>query len=380
MSKASLKDIAAFILVSSLLWQPVAAFKANRLSRGVPLSLSSLMGLDAWQLALAFAAIILLAFLLYRRKANSVIRMLRFSFSLMPALLIFYVSSSLGAFSSETSARFGLGMGFWLASLGAVMLTGDRRPSAYALLLMAVSVILVMHFGFADNISIYKEYLNRRSTFLSEVSNHLKLSFLSAAAAIAPGVLLGYMCHVSKRARTWVMGFINLVQVLPTLSLLGLIMLPLTSLSTSIPLLGQLGIRGIGFAPAFIALGLYCLLPITLNTLAGFSSIDQRALYSAHAMGMTERQILMKIKIPLAFPVIFSGIRTAITQNVGNATIAGLVGGGGMGTLIFLGLSQAAPDLVLLGTIPVIILALVLDGALVSLETGIKKAVMHGND
>jgi len=380
MSKASLKDITAFILVSSLLWQPVAAFKVNRLSRGVPMYLSNLTGFDAWLLALALAVLILLALYLDRRKAYSAIRVLRFFFSLLPALLVLCVSSSLGAFSAEGSARFGLGIGFWLSSLGAIMLTGDRKPSAYALLLMAVSLVLMMHFGFADNISIYKEYLNRRSTFLSEVSNHLKLSFLSAAAAVVPGVLLGYMCHVSKRARTWVMGFINLVQVLPTLSLLGLIMLPLTSLSTSIPLLGQLGIRGIGFAPAFIALALYCLLPITLNTLAGFSSIDQKALYSAEAMGMTERQILVNIKIPLAFPVIFSGIRTAITQNVGNATIAGLVGGGGMGTLIFLGLSQAAPDLVLLGTIPVIILALVLDGALVSLETGIKKAVMHGND
>lgn len=380
MSRASLKDIAAFILVSSLLWQPVAAFKANRLSRGVPLSLSRILGLEIWMLALILLAIILIYSFLRKSRANSAVLVLRFAFSLLPALLAFCISSSISAYSVEASARFALGMGFWLASLGAIMLTGERKPSAYALMLMMASLILVMQFGFADNVSIYKEYLNRRSTFLSEVSNHLKLSFLSAAAAIIPGVLLGYMCHVSRKARTWVMGFISLVQVLPTLSLLGLIMLPLTSLSTRFPLLGELGIRGIGFAPAFIALGLYCLLPITLNTVAGFASIDQKALYSAEAMGMTARQVLLKIEVPLAFPVIFSGIRTAITQNVGNATIAGLVGGGGMGTLIFLGLSQAAPDLVLLGTIPVIILALVLDGALVSLETGIKKAVMHGND
>ena len=102
-------------------------------------------------------------------------------------------------------------------------------------------------------------------------------------------------------------------------------------------------------------------MPIVANAYAGFQQVDEAILSSAKGMGMTKTQIFTQVSFPLASPIILSGIQTALTQNIGNTILAGLVGGGGLGALIFLGLSQAAPDLVLLGTIPVVIMALITD-------------------
>lgn len=369
----------SFALISALLWQPLAYFKQGRLATGTPVMLHEAVGASALVGVLLVGLFIVTCILLSRFGGAAGLAANAIS-AVIPALLMLAISSYTPEFDAEPGYRFALGSGFWFSCIGFAMLASSGRSRGAGLLVMAASIGIVFVGGLSPNLSLYKEYLNRKATFSVEIGNHLKLALISALAAILPGVLLGYLCHANRRARGLVLGFINFIQVLPTLSLLGIIMLPLTSLARKFPLLQEFGIRGIGFTPAFIALGLYCLFPITMNTMAGFSNIDQRVLFGASAMGMTPSQVFVKVKLPLAFPVIFSGIRTAITQNVGNATIAGLVGGGGMGTLIFLGLSQAAYDLVLLGSLPVILMALLLDGALVAAEGGIRKAVMHLND
>jgi osmoprotectant transport system permease protein len=112
---------------------------------------------------------------------------------------------------------------------------------------------------------------------------------------------------------------------------------------------------------------LYALLPIAGNTLAGFRTVPPDAIEAARGMGMTAGQRFWRVELPLAFPVIVSGVRTALTQNIGNALLAGLIGGGGLGALIYLGLAQAAPDLILLGALSVAILALAADRGLEAL-------------
>ncbi len=381
MRRPSVRDMAGLILMSASFLLPLASQKASRLDRGTPVFVWGLP-LDGLLIIAALLFLILAARVVCMRlsRTGSCLTFPRILWSLLPAALVAAIST-LGTIGTvPDGTRLGLGAGFWLMSASSLIFSGrDRVPDA-SLLAAGVSLAICAYLGLMDDLSIYRELVSRRAVFLSEVANHMKLAILSALAAIVPGVLLGYWCHISARARKWVMGFINLMQVLPTLSLLGLIMLPLSYLSKEFPVLADLGIRGIGFAPAFIALGLYCLLPVTANTLAGFSEVDRRALFSAEAMGMTKRQTLLRIQVPLAFPVIFSGIRTALSQNIGNATIAGLVGGGGMGTLIFLGLSQAAPDLVLLGALPVILMALILDGSLGYLEKRVRMAVLHADD
>ena len=121
--------------------------------------------------------------------------------------------------------------------------------------------------------------------------------------------------------------------------------------------LPALGIRGIGAAPAFVALFLYSLLPVVANTVIGLARCRAAANDAARGMGMTDRQRLSAVELPLAFPVILTGIRIVLVQNIGLATIAALIGGGGFGTFVFQGIGQTAMDLVLLGAVPTVALA-----------------------
>ena len=115
-----------------------------------------------------------------------------------------------------------------------------------------------------------------------------------------------------------------------------------------------LGVHGIGAAPAFLALFLYSLLPMTANTVVGLDQAPRDVVDAADGMGMTGRQRLFSIELPLALPVILTGVRIVLVQNIGLATVAALIGGGGFGVFVFAGLGQTAPDLVLLGAVPTV--------------------------
>jgi len=113
-----------------------------------------------------------------------------------------------------------------------------------------------------------------------------------------------------------------------------------------------------------IALVIYSLLPIVVNTYVGLRNVDSAAVDAASGMGMGRWQVFRRVEAPLAAPVALEGVRTAAVQSVGNAAVAALIGAGGLGYFIFQGLSQAAPDLILIGTLPIIALALIVDGAM----------------
>jgi osmoprotectant transport system permease protein len=133
--------------------------------------------------------------------------------------------------------------------------------------------------------------------------------------------------------------------------------------------LGVLGIGGVGPAPAIIALVLYALLPIARNTLAGIGGVSPAALDAARGMGMTRRQVFWQVEVPLAAPVLLAGLRIVLVQTIGLAVVAALIGAGGLGTFVFDGLGQYATNLVLLGALPAILLALGVD-FLLRLATG----------
>ena len=138
------------------------------------------------------------------------------------------------------------------------------------------------------------------------------------------------------------------------------IMIPLLGwVATHVPGARAVGIAGIGFAPAFLALVLYALLPVVGNTVAGLAAAPPAALEAARGMGMTTMQRLWRVELPLGLPVILTGLRIVLVQNIGLAVIAGLIGGGGYGTFVFQGLNQTATDLILLGALPTVALALV---------------------
>jgi osmoprotectant transport system permease protein len=150
---------------------------------------------------------------------------------------------------------------------------------------------------------------------------------------------------------------LNIVQTVPAIALFGILMAPLGALAAAVPLAAAMGIRGIGTAPAVIALFLYSLLPIVANTVVGLKRVSPAAVEAARGMGMTRWQILRSIELALALPVIITGIRIVLVQNIGMVTIAALIGAGGLGTFVFQGIGQTAIDLVLLGAIPTVALA-----------------------
>lgn len=131
----------------------------------------------------------------------------------------------------------------------------------------------------------------------------------------------------------------------------------------------DLGVSGIGTAPALIALALYSLLPLVRNTYAGLNNVDAAIIDSGRGMGMTPAQIFFQIELPLAFPVIMAGVRNAGVALVGIATIATIIGAGGLGDFVMQGIVNTSIDRILLGTIPAILLALFLDGSLRLIES-----------
>ena len=156
----------------------------------------------------------------------------------------------------------------------------------------------------------------------------------------------------------------NITQTIPSLALFGLLIAPLSALSFAFPTLREIGIRGVGDTPAIIALTIYSLLPIVRNTYVGLRQLDIAVIDAGIGMGMSRAQVFRKIEVPLAAPLVLEGVRTASVQSVGLAAVAALIGAGGLGWFIFQGLGQAATDLILLGAIPIIILALIVDNVM----------------
>lgn len=142
--------------------------------------------------------------------------------------------------------------------------------------------------------------------------------------------------------------------------------------------LSALGVRGIGAAPALIALTLYSLLPIVRNAYEGLRGVPEAAVQAGRGMGMSERQLLLSVELPLALPVMVAGVRGAAVLVVGITTVAFLIGAGGLGVFIQRGIDQVVPDLVLVGALPVILLALLADGALRGLGTLLTARPLRG--
>ena len=184
---------------------------------------------------------------------------------------------------------------------------------------------------------------------------HLFLVFVSTAVAVLIGVPLGILLTRKKSLQTPVLGIANVLQTIPSLALFGLL-IPIAY------------IGGIGAKTAIIALTLYSFLPIIRNTVAGISGVDARVKEAAVAMGMTDWQVLKMVEIPIALPVILTGIRVAVVIAVGVATIAAAVGAGGLGTYIFRGLRQNDNNLLLAGAVSSAALALLADFVLGQIE------------
>lgn len=263
-------------------------------------------------------------------------------------------------------ARVSPSVGFWCLFVVFMLLAADALaamtpgPAARgALLLVALGILgAVLWSGDLADLSVMREYAARRDSFGREVVQHLWLAFGSLAAAAVIGFPLGIFAHRRARLRDTVLPVLSFLQTVPSLAMFGLMIPLLGWVGDTVPGAQAIGIAGIGFAPAFLALVLYSLLPVVANTVAGLASTPPAALEAARGMGMTPWQRLARVELPLGLPILLTGLRIVLVQNIGLAVIAGLIGGGGFGTFVFQGLNQTATDLILLGALPTVALAL----------------------
>jgi osmoprotectant transport system permease protein len=187
---------------------------------------------------------------------------------------------------------------------------------------------------------------------ISLTAEHSVLVLIALAFALVIGIPLGILLTRQPPLRRWALGFANIMQTVPSLALFGFL-IPITH---------------IGKPTAIVALVLYALLPILRNTLTGILGVDAAVRESAVAMGMTNRQLLWQVELPLAAPVILAGVRVATVTTIGTATIAAAIGGGGLGVFIFRGIASVDTTEILAGAVPAALLALLSDGGLSWIE------------
>jgi osmoprotectant transport system permease protein len=343
----------------------------NRLLSGQPVALWN--GGD-WTLPVAAAgiavALLATAFMKPSRRVH------RTASGLAQGLLIFLVLA-VGAIArhqvaGDEFARAAPGAAFWIAAFCASMAMVDAMQRSGTTLaaraLIAAATLALFAFiaatGLFHSLSLAQEYRNHSDAFAAEIGRHIALVLGSVAPALIIGIPLGIAALRSRRLREPLFAALNLLQTIPSVALFALLIGPLALLAAAVPLLARLGIHGIGAAPAVIALTLYALLPIARYTFAGLGTVDAGVIDSARAMGMTKAQVFRRVELPLALPTLIAGLRIVTVQGIGLAVVAALIGAGGLGSFVFQGIGQGAVDLVLLGAIPTIGLALVADFAL----------------
>jgi len=191
----------------------------------------------------------------------------------------------------------------------------------------------------------YSEEILRRS------GEHLFLVAIAITIATTVGIPLGILITRKPQLSSGILGVANILQTVPSLALFGFLI--------SVPIIG-----GIGAVPAIFALTLYALLPIIRNTYTGIVGVDPAIREAGRGMGMTDWQLLSQVEIPLAMGVILAGVRVSTAISVGTATIAAAIGAGGLGALIFQGISMVNNQLILAGAVPAAAIALIADGAI----------------
>jgi osmoprotectant transport system permease protein len=205
------------------------------------------------------------------------------------------------------------------------------------------------------------DYLVRnRGEVMARSVEHLGLVAASMAIALLIGLPLGIALVRREQAQRWVLGAANIVQTIPSLALFGFLI--------PVPWIG-----GVGASTAIVALALYALLPILRNTCTGIAGVDPAVIEAARGMGMTPRQMLWQVELPLAAPVLLAGVRVATVISIGVATIAAAIGAGGLGVFIFRGVAMVNNEVILAGAIPAAVLAVAVDLSLGAFQRSLSR-------
>ncbi|MGH7046182.1 MAG: ABC transporter permease [Stellaceae bacterium] len=342
---------------------------ANRLVAGRPIALWAAARPAPTIAIVVIGALLLAASLLPPTRAVHAIVAVLAGFLLLSSLATLGLASREIAATASRAARVSPGAAFWFVAAAAALALIDalQRLDAgpplrlLAMLAIGTGILGLAAAGSFDALSIAREYAARRQLFAEALVRHIALVGGSVGPALVIGFALGVAALRKPRLHGPLFAILNLLQTIPSIALFGLLIAPLSALAGAAPWLASLGVGGIGPAPAIIALILYALLPIARSTVAGLAGVDPAVLDAASGMGLTARQIFLGIELPLALPVLLAGLRIVVVETIGLAVIAALIGAGGLGTFVFEGLGQYALDLVLLGALPAIFLALAAD-------------------
>ena len=357
----------------------------NRLLSGQGLRLAQLQfggwaGWPGWAPVALPTALLVLAALLPNRRRHHALAALTAAVLLAGLLALAGTQAGRLASSQGALTRVALGGGFWclaaLAWLAATNALQRLRLSPITAVLAQIAlwlpVAVLLRSGALDALSLLKEFSNRQDVFTAACARH----GLIVLAALGPALLLGGPLGLAAARRPALarplLALLGMVQTVPSIALFGLLIAPLAWAGSRWP---GWGLQGIGLLPAAIALALYALLPIVHGVLAGLQQVPADVLDAATGLGLSPRQRLRQVQVPLALPVWLSALRVAVVQTVGLAVVAALIGAGGLGALVFQGLASSALDLVLLGVLPVVAMALLLDATLRVLTHWASRAV-----
>ncbi len=339
---------AAGLAVAALVALPVLTLAPNRLVPGAPVGIG-LPGLGLGLLALV-AALILAA----PASARTSRLALAAALAAWCGLVLATGQGAAGLLAGKpAAARAVLGSGAWLGGLALAGLTAA-----------AARAVFPRGGGLLDSLSLTVEYRARAGAVNAAFLQHLGLAGAALGLALAVSVPLALLRLRDGPASRFVDGLLNGVQVVPALAFFAALVAGLSGLLALVPALRGLGLSAIGPVPAVIGTAAYLCLPLVRGLAAGLAAADPAVLQAARAMGLTPGATLLRVRLPLGAPVIAGALRVAAVQSVGLATLGGLVGAGGLGAVVFEGMAQFAQDLILLGALPVIGLALAVDAGL----------------
>ncbi|MDO8848454.1 MAG: ABC transporter permease [Coriobacteriia bacterium] len=357
----------------SLVALPFATFRSSRIQTGD--DLSALASLGPWWLgaiAAVWVALVVLSLGNDRREAASAARGLLGAVAPLGTLMLSAVAAERLLADGPEFARVSIGMGAWACMIAGYMVVlasrrelADRRALAAVLGALApVGIVVLLASGTLANLGMLKEYASQSERFWAEVGAHVLFAAVSMAIAIVAGVSLGVLAFRRPPLKRPVFAVVSVFQTIPGLAMVGLLFAPLSWLGANVALFERLGVGGLGWAPVILALTLYALLAVVRNTYAGLEGVPPATVDAALGMGMTEWQVMRRVRIPLAMPALLGGVRTSTVQTVGNATLGAFVAAGTLGLFVFGGLSQQASDLIMLASLAIVAMALLADGAL----------------
>jgi osmoprotectant transport system permease protein len=355
-------------LGSAALFSAFLTHADNRLANGAALSLWRAPWPSAAAIIAALAALFVLSFPAPEKSRA-------WAALLAGAALFFACLAGAGHFAgvlalaAKPAARTSLGPAFWILVAAALLSMLDGAQRAGLSLALAATIAAMLAAGFAlmagqgafANLALAIEFAGHRAEFAQQLWRHLALVGAAVALALIFSFPLTALALRRADARGLVFASLGIVQTIPSIALFGALIAPLSALGARFPLAREIGIDGTGPAPAIIALTLYSLAPLVRIFVTGISEVAPEPKEAATGLGFNRRQLLFAVELPLALPALISGLRVVVIQAIGLATVAALIGAGGLGVFVFQGIGQYALDLVLLGAIPVILLALAAD-------------------